>query len=214
MIRIIISYLVIIFLCNNSSNCYGIEGGLNKNEDYIILSQKSFSAGEILLIDSIPCKINIFKLNKFNEPAFSNLESDTIPFNISKASNRNIIADDEFLEIRWKVYVDSSFQNEMIGIEFNRFDYTKVFWDDKLIVEQGILNDLKNIFEPNKLTINAYPLNTQIAGWHDLIIRQKHKSNMFKSGIISGPLYFNSTIIILELLKIKIPKKIVLQTYF
>ncbi len=191
MTRFIISYLVVIFLFNNSSNCYAIEEGLNKNEDYIILGQKSFSEDGILQIDSIPCKINIFKLNKFNEPAFSNIDSDTIPFNISKANNKNIIKDDGFIEIRWKVYVDSSFQNEMIGIEFNRFDYTKIFWDNKLIVDQGNIDDLRNISQPNKFNINVYPINTGIGGWHDLVIRQKHKNNMFKSGIIAAPLYYS-----------------------
>lgn len=157
-----------------------------KNE--IFLNRNNVGRNLILNLDSINCRFNKFNLNTYNDSGNSHLNKHT---NVEILNNLNAtkvfkINDDEYIELWWKVHVDSTASNQIIGFEFSiNADYTKVFWDKNLIVSKGKIDVAQDISIPNNIGSNVFPIATGITGWHDLVVRQKYKTDLLDPNNLS-----------------------------
>ena len=82
-------------------------------------------------LDNFAVCYNKYPLAALYAPANAHLKSDTLVQTLSLVSPYLKFSSDkrDFIELWWRVFIDSSMANKLLGIEFNDADYTLIFWD-------------------------------------------------------------------------------------
>ncbi|MFN5385419.1 MAG: SpoIIE family protein phosphatase [Bacteroidota bacterium] len=75
-------------------------------------------------------------------------------------------------ELFYRVYIDPSLGNKIMGLSFSPSPYTRIWWDGELIVKEGVYDSTKQTFVHERNYTGDAPFYSGKPGWHQLLIRQ------------------------------------------
>ncbi|MFH1119055.1 MAG: adenylate/guanylate cyclase domain-containing protein [Bacteroidota bacterium] len=168
-------------------------GSAGNAQNPIFRSNDKSDTIQTLLDDSLLFRFNTYDISTFNDPPRSDLPFDSLPrrkYIIRQKQTFVSVAENEYIELRAKVYVDSSMADKIIGFEFSIADFTTIFWDDDKVVSQGKLDGLNHISEPYKSGLHVYPVYTADTGFHQIVIRQIYNPNDSEDESVYESVYY------------------------
>ena len=84
---------------------------------------------------------------------------------------------DSCMEWYYRVFVSSSMQQHMLGLEYvSQSGVTRIWWDNELLMSDGRYDAKNKVVESDRIRSSFCPLNTGNKGWHILMVRQKART--------------------------------------
>lgn len=167
-------YSILIIFCILLQPSFAIN---KKDKNLIFLSKDKFDKDNYFVIDKSNYLGNLYKIETYNEPII-HIASDTLNYTFEDFTllSKMEVTDSSYFEYWFRVFVDTSMANKIIGINFLYTEPLNIFWDNKIIGQAGSLDVKKNKAINEKIYNFAFPFYTGKAGFHNLIIKQYRRN--------------------------------------
>ncbi len=167
-------YSILILFCILLQPSFAIN---KKDKNLIFLSKDKFDKDNYFVIDKSNYLGNLYKIETYNQPII-HIASDTLNYTFEDFTllSKMEVTDSSYFEYWFRVFVDTSMANKIIGINFLYTEPLNIFWDNKIIGQAGSLDVKKNKAINEKIYNFAFPFYTGKAGFHNLIIKQYRRN--------------------------------------